>query len=42
MFELISEDDYKRGLVLLKRDYETQQILNYTHGESFIWLEKSI
>ena len=41
MFHLISNEDYEKGLSMLKQDYENNVLQNYTHGETFIWLEKN-
>ena len=39
MFDLISEADYLTGLENLRDTYESGEIQDYTHGESFIWLK---
>lgn len=41
MFDLIDDVDFNNGLVMLKQDYENQIVLNYIHGETFIWITKS-
>ncbi len=41
MFHNISDEDYEKGLSLLKWDYENNILQNYTHGETFIWVEKT-
>ena len=41
MFDLISDDDFINGLSQLEHDYENEVVLNYTHGETFLWLIKS-
>ncbi len=40
MFDLISETDYRAGLENLKAAYKSGEIQDYTHGESFIWLNR--
>lgn len=40
MFHLISNDDYECGLADLRNDYDKQVEIEYSHGETFLWLKK--
>ena len=40
MFELIKDSDYTKGFAHMKTDYNQNIEVEYTHGETFIWLRK--
>lgn len=41
MFHLISEEDYEKGLLELRHDFQSQIKIGYSHGETFLWLRKT-
>ena len=41
MFRLISDEDFANGLKRLKEDCENKVEITSTHGETFLWLQKS-
>lgn len=42
MFHLISNEDYEHGLADLRNDYDKQVEIEYSHGETFLWLKKPV